>query len=131
MRIGGFMTLLSFLNKFLELISPIFQNIPGFREAISFLLVFFLPGFCWTLFLFDGRQINRIERVALSIGLSISLVTLTIFAMNRLGGVRITGLSSVSAILLLALAGLILYGIKKSIMRDYRTKNKSYSGMKE
>ena len=125
------MTLLSVLNRFLEAIASFLQRVPGLREVIAFLLVFFLPGFCWTLFLFAGKQINNVERVALSFGLSIALVTLTIFALNRLAGIKITGTNAVLIILLIIVIGLILYGIRKALMRDYQKRNNYHSDMKK
>ena len=125
------MTLLSILNRFLEAIASFLQRVPGLREVIAFLLVFFLPGFCWTLFLFAGKQINNVERVALSFGLSIALVTLAIFAMNRLAGIKITATNAVLIILLLIVIGLILYGVRKALMRDYQKRNHYHSDMKK
>ncbi|MEM2905315.1 MAG: DUF1616 domain-containing protein [Candidatus Bathyarchaeia archaeon] len=44
------------------------------RAAFSFLLVFWLPGYCFTRVLFPGSRLNRAERALLSIGVSIVLV---------------------------------------------------------
>ena len=121
------MPLLSFLNGLLEPVVSFIRIFPGLREVIAFLLVFFLPGFCWTLFLFSKRQINRLERIALSFGLSISLVTLIIYAANRIWKIKITGTNSLFIILLLILVALVSYYIKISVIRQNRNRNNHYS----
>ncbi|MBA7715272.1 hypothetical protein ES703_124313 [subsurface metagenome] len=61
----------------MDLLSPflqIFEGLPAIRAILGFILVFLLPGFAWTLVFF--KKINVIERIALSIGLSIALAAL-------------------------------------------------------
>jgi uncharacterized membrane protein len=70
-----------------------FESLTVVRGILSFILVFIIPGFAWTLVFF--RQVNVLERIALSFGLSIAVVTLSIFVLNQLFGIRITGLNSV------------------------------------
>lgn len=86
---------------------------PGIRAILGFILVFFLPGFAWTLVFF--RQINPIERVALSLGLSIAIVTLSILSLNKLVGVRITGFNSVLIIMMVTIIPLAYYYLKRLI----------------
>lgn len=75
--------------------------------------VLFVPGFAWS-FLFFGRgEIDWIERIALSFGLSIAIVPLVIFYLNYLLGVKITIFSSTFAILLLTLIPAAIYFAKK------------------
>ena len=74
--------------------------------------MFFLPGFAWTLVFFRGRQINIIERLALSFGLSIALVVLSIMALNLVIGVRITGLNSLLIIVAVTVVPLIYYALR-------------------
>ncbi|MDD5288115.1 MAG: DUF1616 domain-containing protein [Dehalococcoidales bacterium] len=78
-------------NQILGSFLPLLERVPFIRAVIGFILVFFLPGFVWTLALF--KEINILERLALSFGLSIAVVTLTMIIMNVLLGVRINGLS--------------------------------------
>lgn len=79
-------------------------------------LVFFLPGFIWTLVFFS--RVNIIERVALSFGLSIAVVTLSIIALNVLFGMRITGASSLLTIVVITIIALVVYLLKRFIARQ-------------
>lgn len=114
------MSFLSPLRAVVEFVFPVLEYLPGLRETMGFILVFFLPGFCWTLVFFSGKRVSVVERVALSFGISIALVTLTIFAMNKLAGVEITGVSSLAAILVLIVVPLIWYGIKRFVLPGRR-----------
>ena len=73
--------------------------------------MFFLPGFTWTFILF--KQINAIERIALTIGLSIAMIALVIIVLNVLLGVKITGVNSLLTIIVLALIPLPLYYLQR------------------
>ncbi|MFC1977940.1 DUF1616 domain-containing protein [Chloroflexota bacterium] len=90
---------------------PILERVPIIRVIIVSALVFFLPGFAWTLIFF--QEINAVERIALSFGLSIVLVTLSILALNMLLGVRITGFNSLAIICLITALPLAIYYIKR------------------
>ncbi len=87
------------------------QSVPVIRAVLGLILVFFLPGFAWTLVFF--RQINPLERVALSLGLSIAIVTLSLLSLNILVGVRITGFNSVLIIILVTIIPLAFYYLKR------------------
>ena len=76
------------------------------RLVIGGFLVLFVPGFVWSWVFFDKKEIDWLERIALSFGLSIALVPMTVFALNRLFGVLITTLNVVGI-----LAGLIIVGL--------------------
>ncbi len=96
---------------------PFLDSLPAIRVILGVILVFFLPGFAWTLVFFSGRQINIIERLALSFGLSIAVVTLSILALNKLVGVRITGFNSVLIILVITIIPIVIYYLKKLVKR--------------
>ncbi len=96
---------------------PLVERLPVFRAILGFILVFFLPGFAWTLVFFSRRQINTVERLALSFGLSIALVVLSIFALNKLIGARISGLNSVLIILTITIVPLLFYCLKRLVKR--------------
>ena len=100
----------------IEAALPVLKYIPGLRAVLGVILVFFLPGFAWTLVFFGGKQVSVMERIALSFGLSIALVTLAIFAMNKLAGVRITGTTSLAAILVLIIVPLIYYSFRRFLL---------------
>lgn len=62
------------------------------------LFLFLVPGLAWCLFLFEREKKDILELFALSIALSVSLSTLSVFFLNSFLGVSIT----------LANAGIIL-----------------------
>ncbi|KPJ53736.1 MAG: hypothetical protein AMJ37_01170 [Dehalococcoidia bacterium DG_18] len=66
----------------------------GFRIFFGALFILFVPGFAWSYVFFAKKNIDWIERVALSIGLSIALVPLTIFWLNWLFDIKITLLNT-------------------------------------
>lgn len=96
---------LSFLNE-----------IPFLRAIAGGIIVFFLPGFAWTLVLF--KKINNVERIALSVGLSIAVVTLSVLVVNLLFKVRITGTNALITILVITAILLIIYLIKRLHRRN-------------
>ena len=96
---------------------PFLERLPIIRALLGFILVFFLPGFAWTLIFFKGRQINVIERVALSFGLSIAVVTLSLLLVNRLIGIRITGFNSVLIIIVVTIVPVVAYYLNRLIRR--------------
>ncbi|MFC2044261.1 DUF1616 domain-containing protein [Chloroflexota bacterium] len=95
----------------------LFEGLPFIRAILGFILVFFLPGFAWTLLFF--KKINIVERVALSFGLSIALVTLTVFLVNIIG-VRITGFNSGLVIIALIILPLALHFLNRVMRRRDR-----------
>ena len=83
----------------------------GLRLVFGGIFILLAPGFVWSYVFFQHRKIDWLERLALSIGLSIALVPLAVFWLNWLFNMEITLLSTsltvvslmlVSAIILLA-----------------------------
>lgn len=74
----------------------------GFFQSLRIMFgsfyVLFLPGFVITYLFF--KEIDMIERIALSFALSIATVPLTLFYLNKLG-VKITLLSSILTVLVI------------------------------
>jgi len=103
------MDLLNTIKQTLDFSLPLLGPVPFLRAFLGLLLVFFLPGFAWTLIFF--RQLTVIERVVLSFGLSIALVTLVVCALNLLFGVRISGLNTLLTILAIAVIPVVPYCI--------------------
>ncbi|MFC2007430.1 DUF1616 domain-containing protein [Chloroflexota bacterium] len=99
------------MEQFFSSALPFLDSIPAIRAILGVILVFFLPGFTWTLVLF--KQINVIERIALSIGLSIAMVALVIIALNVLFGIKITGGNSLLIIIVLTVIPLPFYYLKR------------------
>jgi len=73
------------------------------RIIVGSIYVLFLPGLVWSFVFFNKKEIDWIERIALSFGLSIALVPLSVFWMNYLFKVKINliNVSIVIAILIL------------------------------
>jgi uncharacterized membrane protein len=88
---------------------------PLLRGILGFILVLFIPGFIWTLVFF--KQINVLERIALSFALSIAVVTLSIIVSNKLLGISITGFNSVLIIIVISLVPLGIYYLKRLTKR--------------
>ena len=101
------------MGQLFEFIVPFFNNVPIIRAILGFIFVFFLPGFAWTLVFF--KRVNIVERVALSLGLSIALVTLSILVLDVLMGVRITGVNSILIISVLIVIPLAFYYLKRLV----------------
>ncbi len=59
------------------------------RIIFGSIYVLFLPGLVWSFFFPKENEIDWIERVALSFGLSIALVPLSVFWMNYLFKIKI------------------------------------------
>lgn len=81
------------------------------RGIGGFILVFFLPGFAWSLVFF--KKLKVVERIAVSIGLSIAMVTLIIMFLNVVLGMKITLFSSIIVIIVLVVIPLAIYGTKR------------------
>ena len=96
---------------------PFLDSVPTLRLILGFILVFFLPGFAWTLVFFSRKQINIVERLALSFGLSIAVVTLTILGLNKLIGLRITGFNAVLTIIVVTIIPVVIYYLKKLLVK--------------
>ena len=105
---------LSPIRELVGLILPFFEHVPVIRAILGLILVFFLPGFAWTLVFF--RELDVIERVTLSLALSIVVVTLSILLASRLG-MRITGLNSTLVIIIVTILPALIYFLNNRIRR--------------
>ena len=101
------------VKELFEFVFPFLERLPIIRAIVGFIFVFFLPGFAWTLIFF--KQINVIERLALSFGLSIAVVTLSLLSLNKLIGVRITGFNSALIIIVITIVPVVFYYLKRLI----------------
>lgn len=90
---------------------PFLESVPAIRAIIGFALVFFAPGFAWSLVLL--RQASVLERVILSFGLSIALVTLSLISLNALFGIGISGLNSVLIIIVITIIPVAIYYVRR------------------
>ena len=105
------MDVLSVIRQILQFILTFLDEISFLRATIGFILVFFLPGFAWTLVFFS--RVSIVERIALSFGLSIALVTLSVLSLNVLFGIRIIGLNSLLTIIVITIIPLVIYYLKR------------------
>lgn len=69
------------------------------RIIFGSVFVLFLPGFAWSFVFFKKEEIDVIERIVLSFGLSIVLVPLAVFWLNFFLGIKIN-LVNVSTMIL-------------------------------
>ncbi|MFC1874074.1 hypothetical protein ACFLYX_02095 [Chloroflexota bacterium] len=104
---------LSPLKEITDFVVPFLEGVPAVRAVLGVLLVMFLPGFAWTLVFF--RQLRVLERMVVSFGLSVAVVTLSLFSINLLLGVKITGLNSVLAIIILTIVPVAIYYLIRSV----------------
>lgn len=100
-------TLLEDLGRLSALASPLVQFLAIIRAMVGFALVFFLPGFAWTLVFF--KKIKVVERITLSLGLSIALVTLSVLFLNLALGMKINLANSVLTIVVITAVPLAIY----------------------
>jgi len=106
---------LSPIRQIFEFVFPFLERLSVVRALLGFILVFFLPGFAWTLVFF--KQIKVVERIALSFGLSIAVVTLSILASNVLLGVSITGFNSLLIIVVITIIPILFYYLRRLMKR--------------
>ena len=103
------------LSELLDFAVPFAERLPVLRGIIGFIVVFFLPGFAWTFVFFT--KVSVIERIVLSMGLSIAIVTLGVLALHVVFGMTITGKTSLITIAIIIVAAVITYYIKRYITR--------------
>lgn len=103
------------VREVIGFVLPFLDSLPFIRALLAIVFVFCLPGFVWSLILF--RHIEVIERMALSLGLSIALVTLGLLFMNRLAKIRITGFNSALVIIVLTILPVAIYYLNWFIER--------------
>lgn len=88
------------------------------KAVFGGIFVLFLPGFIWSFVFFFKREIDWVERIGLSLGLSIAIVPLTVFWLNWLFHVRITLLNSSLAVLVLSALPAIYLLVKRPTLRE-------------
>ena len=103
------------LGQIFNFAIPFLERLPIVRAVLGFILMFFLPGFAWTLVFF--KQINIIERIALSFGLSIAMVVLSIIVLNVLLGIRISATNALLIIIVITGVPLVVYYLKRYVGR--------------
>ena len=102
-------------NELLDWVVPFAERLPVLRAVVGFIIVFFLPGFAWTFVFFS--KISVIERIVLSMGLSIAIVTLGILVLHVLFGMTITGSTSLITIAAIIVLAVMTYFTKRYIVK--------------
>lgn len=89
------------------------------RYIIGAIFVLFLPGYSFIKALFPGKELDNIERTALSVGMSIALVAITGLILNyTTWGIRTTPIT-------LILLTLTIIFATAAIIREHRTKKQN------
>lgn len=83
------------------------------RMIFGSIFVLFVPGLIWSFVFFDNKEIDWIERIALSFGLSIALVPLTVFYLNYLFSVPINLVNATITVVGICAVGGVLYKLKE------------------
>ena len=83
------------------------------RAIGGFALVFFIPGFTWTLVLFT--KLNIVERIVLSFGLSMAIMAMISYIPSKVFGLPIT-VSNV----LITTAAIVCIALALCAIRRYR-----------
>ena len=84
------------------------------RAIFGGLFLLFVPGFAWSYVFFARKNINGIERVALSFGLSVALVPLTVFWLNFMFQVKVTLVNTCLVVCGLTVIPAVYFLIKRS-----------------
>lgn len=84
------------------------------RAVIGLLLVLFIPGYAvsWAFFP-KKKDVDLIERIALSFGLSIATIPLSIFFLNKFFKVPITVYTGFAVTVVITLVGVIVWKNRK------------------
>jgi len=103
------------LNGLQDFAVPFAEQVTALQGVAGFIIVFFLPGFAWTFVFFS--KVSVIERIVLSMGLSIAIVTLGVLVLHVLFGMTITGSTSLITIAVIIVLAVITYFIKRYIVK--------------
>jgi len=84
------------------------------QAIIGLPLVLFIPGYALSYAFFPKKKdLDSMERIALSFGLSFALIPLAVFFLNKFLKIPITVYSSFSIVLAITLIGVILWKKRK------------------
>ncbi len=106
---------LSPIRELFEFAVSLLERLSVIRAILGFIIMFFLPGFAWTLVFF--KKLSIMERAVLSFGLSIAVITLSLLFLNKVVGIRITGFNSVLVIIAVTIIPVAIYYLNRLIRR--------------
>lgn len=96
---------------------PLSQSV---RVVFGLWFTLFVPGYVWSHVFWKKQTIDPIERIAISLVLSMTVVSLTTFLLHRIG-IRVSLLSSVSTVAAYVLLGIVAVGIRSRIAGPGKT----------
>jgi len=103
----------------------------GLRIFFGSVFILFLPGLAWSFVFMARREIDWIERLALSFGLSICLVPLAVFWLNWVFDVRVNLLNTVLVVFgLIFIALILIWGTRRSWWRNIAARLRIRSGFR-
>lgn len=82
------------------------------RAIFGGVFLLLVPGFAWSYLFFKKGEINHIERIGISLGLSIAIVCLSLFLMNKVLSFKINLLNCAVLILVLTIPPILLVTLK-------------------
>lgn len=88
------------------------------KALFGAIFILFMPGFAWSFVLFK-KDIQWVERAAISFGLSIAIVPLTVFWLSWLFHVRITLLNTSLTVCALVLAPVVYLLTRQPSLREH------------
>ena len=91
-----------------------------FRMIFGLIFILFVPGFSWSYLLFKRDRIDWVERIALSVGISIALVPLAVLWFNFLFGMGISLLSVSLLVCFLTVIPLVYFRINRYLKRKVK-----------
>lgn len=120
------LVVLAFMSAVVIVLQRTLPLTESVRIAFGIPYILFLPGFIWTFVLFRTNDkehgIDWVERCAVSLALSLFVVPIVIFLLNRFG-VPITTSSIIVETLVLILAGIIVLLMKNAKRRGSQHAN--------
>lgn len=99
------------VRELFEFVLPFLDQVPVIRAMLGIALVFFLPGFAWSFIFF--KQLKALERMTISVALSVVFVTLSLLFATRLSGFRLSGLSAALVIIVVTILPVIAYYLNR------------------
>lgn len=85
----------------------------SFRIVFGIFFILFLPGFVWSFVFFKIYSLDSLERIVISVALSVSTIPLIIFLINKFSNIKINPVNTLIEITVFILIGILLTGAKK------------------
>jgi len=93
----------------------------AFRIVFGSVYLLFIPGFVWSWIFWKKDQLDAIERFTLSLALSIALIPLVVFLLNKVG-VKINLVNSVLETLGVIVVGIIILFLE-NVFKNKKSSN--------